>query len=782
MRVTLTVLLAFLAGALGFDAVAASAEEAFPVTVGTFKQEVAVMYGTAEGLPSAKTQAVAISPDGTVFAGTDRGVARLSGGRWTAVVAMPHEPVRCLAAGRKCIYAATDSALHRIDDASIETVVAKLPAAPTTLAVGANAIWLGTKQGLFRIQDERVNLEKGLNELSAGMAEIRQIAVCSDRRIAVAADSGLFLLQTNEWNRILPQEESASWAVRDTRGVAFDRSGRLWFASPQGVGCYDGAWQLFTGHDGLPYNDFTCVAPGADGVVWFGTKLGAARYNGKQWSYREGRRWLPGNEVRGIAVAPEGHAWFATGNGIGCIESRSMTLAEKARFYEDEIDKYHRRTPYEYVQWVRLEKPGDKSVWHQRDDDNDGQWTGEYGAAECFRYAATKDSEAKKRATKAFEALRFLSQVTQGGSHPVPRGFPARTILPTDGPNPNTQKAYSIEADREERATSDGLWKIMHPRWPTSKDGKWYWKCDTSSDELDGHYFLYALYYDLVAETPEEKEQVRQVVRDMTDHLIEHDYRLVDHDGKPTRWANYSPGSLNHDPNWWEERGLKSLSILAYLRIAEHVTGDAKYGALVDELIRDHAYAANVMYPKHQRGPGSYVQFDDEMAFMNFYSLLMYEKDLKLRELFALSCYEYWELEECERNPFYNFAFAVLCEGQTVTSPWGKRDLSPKRKCIVDAVDTLKRYPLDLVSWKLTNTHRIDVVPLSPLAREEGDAEGKGSRVSGAVLPVDERFINYWSDDPWQLDSGNDGKQLATGMPYLLAYYMGLYHGFIVEE
>ena len=75
-------------------------------------------------------------------------------------------------------------------------------------------------------------------------------------------------------------------------------------------------------------------------------------------------------------------------------------------------------------------------------------------------------------------------------------------------------------------------------------------------------------------------------MRDMTDHLIEHDYRLVDHDGKPTRWANYSPGSLNHDLDWWAERGLKSLSILAYLRTAEHITGDAKYGELADGLVR----------------------------------------------------------------------------------------------------------------------------------------------------------------------------------------------------
>ena len=69
-----------------------------------------------------------------------------------------------------------------------------------------------------------------------------------------------------------------------------------------------------------------------------------------------------------------------------------------------------------------------------------------YGAGECFAYAATKDPKAKRRATAAFEALRFLSQVTQGGSNPGPAGFPARSILPTSGRNPNPNRE---DAERE---------------------------------------------------------------------------------------------------------------------------------------------------------------------------------------------------------------------------------------------------------------------------------------------------------------------------------------------
>jgi hypothetical protein len=457
-----------------------------------------------------------------------------------------------------------------------------------------------------------------------------------------------------------------------------------------------------------------------------------------------------------------------------------MTLAEKARFYDEEIDKYHKRTPYGYVLSVNLVRPGDKSEVVRHDSDNDGQWTGMYGAAQCFAYAATRNPESRRRAKDAFEAMRFLVKVTEGGSHPAPRGFPARAILPTSGPDPNDH--YTLEKDRQEQETGDALWKVMHPRWPVSEDGKWYWKCDTSSDELDGHFFFYAQYYDLVAETPEEKNRVRDVVDSITSHLLENDFHLIDWDGKPTRWANFDPKSLNQDPNWFAERGLNSMSVLSYLAVAHHMTGDPKYREAADRLIEEHDYAVNQLVPKIQTGPGSGIQFDDEMAFMNYYNLIRLTTNEEARHLFLGSLMRYWRLEEPERNSFYAFVYAACCQGRKLKTRWGEFPLSPNRRSLEVAVDTLKRYPMNLVDWRLTNSHRLDIVPLSPIAREPGDHTPKGYLRDGMVLPVDERFLNHWSDDPWTLDTGGTGMQLTEGSPFLLAYYMGLYHGLIVEE
>lgn len=749
------------------------------VRVGVFAQQVRTDYGAAQGLPSEDVQAVAVTAGGEVYAGTRQGLARFAGGRWKGIEGFSGAPVAALAARGEELLVAFRGALWRWRQNQAARLAALPPEAVVSGLAAGDVIYAATDRGLLELKGDKLVPANSLHRVIGGAPNVRQVAAAPDGRVAVAAESGLYLRSgPGEWRPLNPRQGRRSWAPFDVRGVAFDAQGRLWFASPQGAGCLDKDWTLYSGYDGLPYDDFTTVAAGEDGAIWFGTRRGAIRYDGRNWEYRQGRRWLPDDEVRAIAVSHEGHAWFATAKGVALIEQRPMTLSQKARFFEDEIDRRHRRTPFGYVNSVRLKRPGDLNEWIQRDSDNDGLWTGMYGAGECFAYAATRDPAARRRARAAFEALRFLSLVTQGGRPPARPGFVARTILPADGPDPNL--VYTRERDETMRATRDRLWKILHPRWPVSADGKWYWKADTSSDELDGHYFFYALYYDLVAETPEEKDEVRRVVTSITDHLLAHDFMLIDWDGLPTRWAVFSPAKLNQDPDWWVERGLNSLSILSYLSVAEHMTGAGKYRRAAERLIREHHYAQNLLVPKIQAGPGTGNQSDDEMALMSFYNLIRYEQDEALRAVYALALHTYCRLELPELNPLFNFICAACLSGQSYQTAFARLDLMPRGPWLEESVDTLKRYPLDRVDWRLTNSHRKDIVPLAA-ALEEGETRGRGCRRNGRVLPVDERFVEHWNHDPWRLDQGGEGLVLADGASFLLPYYMGLYHAFIVE-
>lgn len=621
--------------------------------------------------------------------------------------------------------------------------------------------------------------------------DVREVITDAAIRIAAASSTGLYLKDGSDtvWRRLLPRDGDRSWAPVDVRAVEFDYDGRLWFASPQGLGSLDemtGAWRLYDRHDGLPWNDFTSLAAAPDGSIWAGTTRGlvrlipgAAADVPPRWQYRQGRRWLPHDHVLEVQVDRDGTVRVETPAGSGAIHLRPMTLRRKAERFHEAIDRFHRRTPYGYVLGVALEQPGDTSAFRQSDSDNDGLWTSMYGAAECFRWAVTGEPEARENARKAFEALRFLQLVTQGGTPPAEPGFVARTILPADGPDPN---AGRVESDRRFREERDGLWKVIDPRWPTSADGQWYWKSDTSSDELDGHFFFYGLYHDLVADSDAERTEVRETVLAIVDHLIDHGGSLVDHDGQRTRWAVFGPEQLNDDQDWWEERGLNSLSYLTYLRIAEQMASEAdrkaRYRDKARSLIEDHAYLANLRNPKVQSGPGTGNQSDDEMAFMNYYHLLKYEHDEAVRNVAGHSLRQYWKVLEPERNPLFDFIHAAAIDGGGYRDAFDDETYSRTDFPLDNAVESLVLYPLDRFDWALSNSHRLDIV----LLRAQQERRGvRGHLLDGRVLPIDERFVNHWNHDPWRLDHGGQGRYLADGASFLLPYYFGLYHGLIEE-
>ena len=729
-----------------------------------FLQEQARHFTAADGAPTGAVQLIECPPDGTTRA--------FSGGQWYELRADRWVVNEALRQKDDAEFVFAD-ALGRPMEAPIpwREVRQILRAGDSVWLVGSNACWQVPAQGAPR-------------KLAWSPEQrIWQLAIARDGRVVLATSSGLFSLVDSKPRLIRVYDSGGrDWTSTNVLGVVFDTKDRLWFATKAGVGCQSSqATNFYEGRDGLPWNDFTGATAAPDGSVWFSTRLGVIHFDGQDWQYRQGPRWLPNDEVTGAAVDAAGAAWFATTAGIGCLETKPMTLAAKAEFYENEIERYVKRTSFGYVAEAYLLKAGDKSSADPQDSDNDGLWTSMYGAGECFAYATTRDPQAKERAKKAFDALRFLQKVTQGGDHAPPKGFVARTIRTVTLPDPNIGR---LEADREQQR-GEPQWKVYEPRWPKSADGQWYWKSDTSSDELDGHYFFYPLYYEFCADTDAEKERVREVVRDLTDHLLTHHYQLIDHDGTHTRWGVYDPASLNLDPNWWPERGLNSLSMLTYLTVANYVTGDAKYADAAHELIEKYGYAQNAMYPKVQSGIGSGNQSDDEMAFMDYYGLLRHTQDAALRQQMLVSFFLYWMGEAPEMNPFFNFSYAgsVLNRATADPNEIGLSALKLWPDWQSDAMATLYGFPLDRLNWGSRNSHRLDVIELPVLNSSDLTAPDpqrrRGLRSNGKVLPVQNRYFSHWNTDPWRLDYQGNGNELGAGTAFLLPYYMGLYHGFI---
>lgn len=503
---------------------------------------------------------------------------------------------------------------------------------------------------------------------------------------------------------------------------------------------------LAKGQPITPYAEWTVGVRGADGAVWVGSQRGLMRLapGEKRWRLFHSRRWLPDDRVSDLALAADGSAWVRTPAGTGRIFRHSTTLEKKVSEIHAALRKYHVREGL--ICHIALKRPGDLSAgFTQPDNDNDGLWTSLYVAAEAFRYGATRDPEAKRNAWESLKAMMFLEEVTG-----IP-GFAARSFLPGTDPDPNTRGG----------------------EWHRSKDGRWWWKGDTSSDEVDGHYFAHAIYYDLAA-TEEEKKQIRAVVGRITDHILDHGYYYVGPSGKHTTWGVWAPESLNQNLKWIAERGLNSLEVLSHLKVAAHVTGNPRYAAAARELVDRHSYAINTVFQKINWPQEMVNHSDDELAFVAYYPLLQYERDPRLRQIYLFSLERSWQIERPEGSPLWNFIYGASLQANRWTNPVER---PPEALVTPDAYDRdvsmawFRDVPADTIRWTVRNRDRRDVA-------RQGKNRFDQAR-SAEVLPVSERMMLRWNADPYELDEAGEGRERGDGVFILLPYWMGKYHRLI---
>lgn len=491
-----------------------------------------------------------------------------------------------------------------------------------------------------------------------------------------------------------------------------------------------------------PFTDLTVGVRAPDGSVWLGSHHGLMQLasGGTQWRVFHSRRWLPADDVQDISVAGNSMIVVKTSAGLGRLSRQPTTLDEKMKQVNDALQEYHLRDGM--VTEIRLQEPGKIDVGHMsHTNDNDGLWTAMYVASEAFRYGATGDPQAKKNARRSLEALMFLERVT-GIS-----GFAARSIVPID----DDPKKYGGE-------------------WHRSADGKWWWKGDTSSDEVDGHYFAYAIYYDAAADEAEKKEIATYVAR-ITDHIIDHGFYYVGPSGEPTTWGVWAPEKLNHDLRRLGDRGLNSLEILSHLKVAERLTGNPRYAAAAKELIEKHSYATNTVLQRNVWPPERVNHSDDELAFLAYYPLVIYERDPELRQKYLASITRTWMIERPEHSPLFNFIYAAALQANT-WADWGQRPpaglVKPEEFDLAESVEWFRDVPADTIHWEVKNSHRRDVVTtlVNRFKRRRGDR----------VLPIAERQVMKWNGDPYMLDGGGDGRHRDDGTFILLPYWMGRYH------
>lgn len=483
-----------------------------------------------------------------------------------------------------------------------------------------------------------------------------------------------------------------------------------------------------------PVEGLMVFAQEKSGAVWLGGDQGAARFDRKadhpweRWQYFHGRRWLQDNSVQSIHVDESGASrkvWVRTRTGVSLIEWRPMTLEQKAQSFDERIEARHVR--HGMVADSMLRVPGDLSSSVPFNNDNDGLWTAMNLGAQAYRYAVTKSPDARAKAERSMRLLIRLEEITG-----IP-GFPARSFISTNEVKPG-----------------DG-------EWHATRDGKWLWKGDTSSDEIVGHYYGYALYFDLVANDAE-KADIRRVVARLTDHLIRNDYDLIDLDGQPTRWGQWSERYFKTEEGKYEA-ALRSIELLSFLKTAHHITGDAKYDAAYHDRVQ-RGYAAHMRTYRRWIGGGEINFSDDELAYLSYDPLLRYEKEPMLRRIYLNGLRFTWKQVKPDKNPLWNYISSANGAGRL----W--------KSLRLDAQRTLERIPNDQLNWGMRNSHRIDV-KLQP-ARERF-----GRQQLTETLAPDERIVSKWNGNPYVPDRDGNGTREDDGAYFLLPYWMGRHHGWI---
>jgi hypothetical protein len=485
----------------------------------------------------------------------------------------------------------------------------------------------------------------------------------------------------------------------------------------------------------IPVKSITAVKISGD-KVWFGSKNGAfaLRKDGK-FDYYQGERWLTGNHVTAISEGPKNSILILSNSGLSQICFKSMTLHEKAMYYEAQVRERHIR--HGFNAHLNGMNHGNVNTGYLSDSDNDGLWTSMYLGGEIFRYAVTKEAEALANIREAFESMERLYTV-----NPVP-GFPARSY---------ERRGFISQLSDPER-------------WQHSPEPEWDWKSTTSSDEVIGHIFAFGALAELV-DVPDLKKRSIVLIDTLMSHIIKNNMYLIDFDGKPTLWGKWNPDYVNGFSIHVGDRKLNSSNIVAMLQTAYRFTKKPIYKQKAFELMQKYGYYENLMRPMKEIGHAptnadphaqnlsdGWNHSDDEMYFVGYWGLYRYALNDTLKASFKQSILDHWEIERPEKEGAWNI-FTALTGTQ-------KFDLD-------EAAWYLREHPLDLVDWAIENSHRGDIEKLEPNFRNQ---------TTKHVLPPDERPIQRHNGNMFTMDytRSNGDSEHSAGDIWLLPYWMGRY-------
>jgi hypothetical protein len=268
-------------------------------------------------------------------------------------------------------------------------------------------------------------------------------------------------------------------------------------------------------------------------------------------------------------------------------------------------------------------------------------------------------------------------------------------------------------------------------RWRRARDREIYWVGDISVDQLSGWFNGVAAYYDLAA-SAEEKVTIQNDVSAVLDLFLANDLHAIEFTGQRTTY-----GDLHEQP----------VLALAFFQIGHHITGQQKYrDEFVKLLDQDgfHFRAVDTIALYHSvRAYGS-----DHFYSSGLYPLVMYETDRSRRAQLELAFEVFSALKRRFGDAYADMVYGVF-------------------------------HP-EADTWRRAASQIYDYRP--ELSANAGylaaySALDPGPFVAVEKRPAAELDFDYGPPGMKTLRGGLEHR--FTGVGYLLAYWMGRYHGLL---
>jgi hypothetical protein len=425
-------------------------------------------------------------------------------------------------------------------------------------------------------------------------------------------------------------------------------------------------------------------------------------------------------------------------------------LLEKARDYDVWYQSYH-NPGYGGAVEVTFDSPSGTTVVDYGGEGDSTIWTGTYLASQAFRYAVTGEAEAKANAIRAARALHIHLDATRytRPDEVAPRragaAFIARYVGPAVPPYLHDIPGCKPEEDCH-----------LIDKGPYAGS---FWRGNTSRDQYTGWWFGYALAHELVDDEPTRKMIKKDAVA-VIEQLRKDRYVIIDVDGVKTTAGPEVGATMQLD---WH-------------RIVAEVTGDPLYKWMYEWYAMRKMPTVSLTTFMDLNKYMQYYAFN--LAHQTFYNLIRLEDNASrkatLNQIFADKVRR---LVAGTHNVFFDFIHMVV---SGVTDPSVLADDiealtlfqdPPNRDIHID----IPEWPLDPTSVSLYqgNLFLHQLIPAIPMFFRPQTLDPH---------PIDQRCRTdfLWQRSPYEVScGGGDGRTVNPGIDYLVAYWMGRYHGFL---